>query len=170
MNGDTVAYRLVGYRVLAFAVFGPMACVAVLLVVSLPSNTDPRLDAFIAFWLGVLAWNFYWFFFRVAYEVAVIDASRVRWRTIAASGEAPLARIKGIDAPFGSFAAGFRRISVDGQRSPLLIGVSGVGEVIAMIAAARPDIPVKTSWLDRTYERFAIRTVRWRRVRGGGGS
>jgi hypothetical protein len=167
MTGSTVTYRLVGYRVLAFAVFGPMACVAVLLVLSLPGTTDPRLAAFIAFWLGVLAWNFYWFFFRVAYEVGVTDASTLRWRTIAASSEAPLIRIKSINAPFRSLAAGFRRISIDGQRSPLLIGVSGVGEVIAMIATARPDIPIQTGWLDRTYERFAIKTVRWRRVGGG---
>jgi hypothetical protein len=171
MTGGTVVYRIAGYRLTSFVVFGLMACVAavLVLVLSLSAHTDPQLAGFIVFWLAGFAWNCYWFFFRVAYEIGVVDESTLRWRTIATSHEAPLVRITSINTPFGPFGTGLRRISIESERSPLLPAWRGVGDVIAMITAFRPDVPIKTRWLDRTYQRFAIGNVRWRRVDGGGG-
>jgi hypothetical protein len=163
LTGGNVVYRLAGYRLAMFVVFGLMACVAVALVLALWVHTDPQLAGFIVFWLAALAWNVYWLFFRVAYEVGV-DGSTLRWRTIATSYEAPLVRITSIDTPFGPFGTGLRRIGIAGERSPLLPAWRGFGDVIAMITAVRADVPIKTRWLDRTYERFAIGNVRWFRV------
>lgn len=172
MTGSSVTYRLAGYRLTMFVVFGVMACIAVVLLLglSLSAHIDPQLGGFIVFWLAGLAWNVYWFFFRVAYEIGVVDESTLRWRTIATSYEVPLARITIIDTPFGPFSTGLRRIAIEGERSPLLPAWRGIGDVIAMITALRPDVPIKTRWLDRTYERFAIGNVRWIRGGGGGGS
>ena len=167
MTGADATFRMVRFRPLIIAFFVLMSCVAVLLLLSLRGNTDPLLAVFIALWVGALAWTAYWFLFRVAYEVAVVDGSTLRWHTMMTSHEAPLARIKGVDTPFGPFGTGLRRIRLDGQRSPLLIGLPGVGEIFAMILANRPDVPINTSWYDRTYERFAIHNVHWVRVGGG---
>jgi len=167
---EIVIYRMVGYRLLIFTTFGVTACVGVLLVRSLSANTEPQLAVFIAFWLMALVWNAYWAFFRIAREVAVVNHSTLRWRTIAMSYEAPLASVKEISTPFRPFGTGFRRIKLDGQRSPLLMNLAGVGEIIAMISSLRPEVAIKTGRLDRPYERFAISNVRWRRLGGGGGS
>lgn len=169
MHSRTI-YRIVGYRLMTFVVFGLMACVAVVLVLSLSVHTDPQLAAFIVFWLAGLGWSVYWFFFRVAYEIGVVDGSMLRWRTVVTSYEVPAARITSIDTPFGRFGTGLRRINIEGERSPLVPAWRGVGDVIAMITAIRPDVPIKSGWLDRTYERFAIGNVRWSRVDLGGRS
>ena len=166
MTGGDATFRMVRFRLLIIAFLVLMSCIAVLLLVSLRGNTDALLAVFIALWVGALAWTAYWFLFRVAYEVAVVDGSTLSWHTMMTSHEAPLARIKGVDTPFGPFSTGLRRIRLDGQRSPLLMGLPGVGEIFAVILAFRPDVPINTSWYDRTYERFAIHNVYWVRVGG----
>ncbi len=167
MTGGDATFRMVRFRPLMIAFFVLMSCVAVLLLLSLRGNTDALLAVFIALWVGALAWTAYWFLFRVAYEVAVVDGSTLRWHTMMTSHEAPLVRIKGVDTPFGPFGTGLRRIRLDSQRSPLLMGLPGVGEIFGTILAYRPDVPINTSWYDRTYERFAIHNVHWVRVGGG---
>jgi len=167
MTGADATFRMVRFRPLIIAFFVVMSCIAVLLLLSLRGNKDLLLTVFIALWVGALVWTAYWFLFRVAYEVAVVDGSTLRWHTMMTSHEAPLGRIKAVDTPFGPFGTGLRRIRLEGQRSPLLMGLPGVGEIFAMILANRPDVPINTSWYDRAYERFAIRNVRWVRVGGG---
>jgi len=161
MTGADATFRMVRFRPLIVAFFVLMSCIAVLLLLSLRVNTDPPLAVFVALWVGALAWMAYWFLFRVAYEIGVVDGSTLRWHTVMTTHEASLTRIQGVDTPFGPFGTGLRRIRLEGQRSPLLMGLPGVGEIFAMILAIRPDVPINTSWYDRTYERFAIRNVHW---------
>ena len=152
------------FRLLVSTFLVLMSGIAVLLAMSLSDRTDPLLVTFIGLWIVGLAWTAYWVLFRLAYEVGVIDGSTLHWRTIVTSHDAPLARIRGVDTPFGAFGTGLRRIRLDGQRSPLLPDLPGVGEIFAMILASRPDVPINTSWYDRTYERYAIHNVHWVRV------
>ncbi len=160
---------MVMFRPLVITFFVLMSCIAVLLVLSQRGSTDPLLATFIALWVGGVAWTAYWFLFRVAYEVGVVGGSTLRWRTILTSHQASLATIQRVDTPFGPFGTGLRRIRLEGQRSPLLMGLPGVGEIFGMILANRPDVPINTNWYDRTYERFAIHNVHWVRVGAGGG-
>jgi hypothetical protein len=167
---NSVTYRLVMFRPVAITVLVGLGVIAIALIHNLFSFTDPLLVVFVVLWLGAFAWNAYWFLFRVAYEIGVRDGSTLHWRTLTSRHEAPLARITGIVPPFGRFGNTLRKIAVEGGPSPLVMPAPGVSEVIAMIVAFRPDATVKSSWLDRTAERFALRTVRWKSVGGGGGN
>ena len=87
MTGGDATFRMVRFRLLIIAFLVLMSCIAVLLLVSLRGNTDALLAVFIALWVGALAWTAYWFLFRVAYEVAVVDGSTLSWHTMMTSHE-----------------------------------------------------------------------------------
>lgn len=163
---ESVTYRLVMFRPVAITVLVGLGLIAAALIHNLFSITDPFLVVFIVLWIAAFAWNFYWFVFRIAYEISVVEGSTLRWRTLASRYEAPLARITAVVSPFGRFGNTLRRIAVKDGPSPLLMPAPGVSEVIGMIVALRPDVTVKSSWLDRTAERFALRSVYWKKVSG----
>jgi len=167
---NSVTYRLVMFRPVAITVFSVLSLVAVALIREVFSSHDPILVVFIVLWLAALVWNGYWFLFRIAYEIGVIDGSTLRWRTMLATHEALLTRVKGVKTPFGPFGAGRRMIIVEGATSPMLLASRGFDEVAAMIARHRPDLSISTSWYDRAAVRFSNTGIQWRRLGGGAGS
>ena len=156
------------FRPIAITVFSVLSLVAIALIRELVSSHDPILVVFMVLWLAALVWNGYWFLFRIAFEICVVDGSTLRWRTMTSSYEARLDRMTGVMSPWGRFGNTLRRIAVEGGPSPLLIPAPGISDVIAAVVAFRPEVPVKSSWLDRSAERFAGRSVYWRKVDGGG--
>jgi hypothetical protein len=167
---QNVTYRLVMFRPIVITVLSGLSVIAAFLVREVFSTQDLRLVAFILFWLGALAWNAYWFLHRTAFEIGIRDSSTLAWRTITARREAPLTRVRGLTTPFRLFGAGLRRVDVDGALSPVLVASPGFDQVAAMIAQARPDIAMSTSWYDRVAARFSRRAMQWRKLGGGGGS
>jgi hypothetical protein len=93
-----------------------------------------------------------------------VHGSTLRWRSITRTREVPLARVTGVQTPYPPFGFGLKRIAVDGVRSPLIVANQGYRDVIAMIVQFRPDLVVPNTGYDRFNERFAKRSVRWRRV------
>lgn len=162
-----MTYRLVMFRPVAITVFALLCLVAAALIRELFSSHDPILVVFIVLWLAALVWNGYWFLFRIAYEVGVVNGSTLRWRTVLSTHEVPIARVTAVNTPFGPFGAGRRRIVVEGATSPMLLASAGFDEVAAMVARHRPDLSISTSWYDRAAVRFSNAGVRWRRVGGG---
>lgn len=161
---ESITYRFVYYRPVTFAVFIPLGIAGVAMLVNLVAGGTGPPAAFVVFWVAAYGWNAYWWLFRIAYEVGVVHGSTLRWRSIATTREVPLARVKGIQTPYPPFGVGLKRISVDGDHSPLIIANQGYQDVVAMIVQFRPDLLVPTTSYDRFYERFAKRSVRWRRL------
>lgn len=160
----SITYRFVHYRLLNFAVFIPLGIAGVAMLVNLVVGGTGPPAAFVILWLAAYGWNAYWWLFRIAYEVGVVDGSILRWRSITSSRQVPLPRVTGIRTPLPPFGFGLKRIVVDGDRSPLIIANQGYLDVVEMIAQARPDLVITKKWYDRFFERFAQRSVRWRRV------
>ena len=163
-TSDSITYRFVHYRLLTFAVFIPLGIAAVAMLVNLVAGGTGPPAAFVVLWVAAYGWNVYWWLFRITYEVGVVRGSTLRWRSITTTREVPLARVKGIETPYPPFGFGLKRIVVDGDRSPLIVANRGYRDVIAMIVQFRSDLEVPNTWYDRFYERFAKRSVRWRRV------
>lgn len=161
---DSITYRYVNYRLLTFAVFVPLGIAGVAMLVNLVAGGTGPPAGFVVLWLAAYAWNAYWWLFRIAYEVGVMDASTLRWRSITSSHEIPLAQVTGIRTPFPPFGFGLKRIIVGGDRSPLIVANQGYRDVVAMIVHFRPDLVIPNIWYERFFERFAQRSVRWRRV------
>jgi hypothetical protein len=159
-----ITYRFVHYRLLIFAIFVPLGIAGVAMVVNLVAGGTGPSAAFVVLWAAAYGWNAYWWLFRIAYEVGVVDGSTLRWRSIARTRVAPLARVEGIETPYPPFGFGLKRIVVDGDRSPLIVANQGYRDVVAMIVQFRPDLEVSNTSYDQFYERFAKRSVRWRRV------
>jgi hypothetical protein len=163
-TADSITYRFVHYRLLTFAVFIPLGIAGVAMLVNLVAGGTGPPAAFVLLWMAAYTWNVYWWLFRIAYEVGVVDSSILRWRSITSSHEVLLARVTGIRTPFPPFGFGLKRIIVDGDRSPLIVANQGYREVVAMIKHARPELVIPNTWYDRFFERMAHRSVRWRRV------
>jgi hypothetical protein len=161
---NSVTYRFVHYRLLTFAVFIPLGIAGVAMLVSLVAGGTGPPAPFVLLWITAYGWNVYWWLFRIAYEVGVDDGSILRWRSITSSHDVPLARVTGIRTPFPPFGFGLKRIIVDGDRSPLIVANQGYRDVVAMIAQFRPDLVIPHAWYDRFFERFAQRSVSWRRA------
>ena len=161
---DSITYRFVHYRLLTLAVFIPLGIAGVAMLVNLIAGGTGPPVAFVVLWFAAYGWNVYWWLFRIANEVGVVHGSTLRWRSITRTREVPLARVEGIQTPYPPFGFGLKRIVVDGDRSPLIIANQGYRDVVAMIVQFRPDLVVPNTWYDRFYERFAKRSVRWRRV------
>jgi hypothetical protein len=164
MTSEPITYRLIRYRPLVFILFPVLGLVGVALVVNLLSGgVGPGLG-FVVFWLAAYAWNAYWFLFRIASEVAVVDRTTLRWRSVMKWREIQLSKVKGIETPFPPFGVGLKRIVVEGDRSPLIMASPGFRDVVAMVLELRPDLVMKDRWYDLLFERFARRSVRWRKV------
>lgn len=161
---DSITYRFVGYRLLTFVVFVPLGIAGIAMLVNLVAGGTGPPAAFVAFWLAAYGWNVYWWLFRIAYEVGVVQGSNLRWRGITTTRDVPLVRVNAIRTPFPPFGVGLKMIVIDGDRSPLMIATRGYSEVVAMIVQFRPDIVVPNTWYDRTFRRFSKGAVRWRRV------
>lgn len=137
---------------------------AIAIVHELLSTGDPILAAFLILWLAALAWNGYWFLFRVTYEIGVAEGTTLRWRTVATAHEAPLASVRNVRSPYGPFSGGLLRINIDGHLSPLLMTSPGFEGVVEMIGGLRPDLSIRTSWLDRAVGRSGIPGVAWQKI------
>jgi hypothetical protein len=161
---DPITYRFVQYRLLIFAVFVPLGIAGVAILVNLLEGGTGPPAVFVLLWRAAYLWNLYWGLFRIAFEVCVVQGSTLRWRSIARTREVPLARIERIETPYPPFGFGLKRIVVDGDRSPLIMANQGYRDVVAMIVQFRPDLVVTNTGYDRFFERFANRSVRWRRV------
>jgi hypothetical protein len=154
---------MVMYRPLVFTFVVVLGLAGVALVLNLLGGGEGPGVVFVVLWLAIYAWIAYWYLVRVSYEVGVVNGSILRWRSITSSHEIPLARIKGIETPL-LLGYGLKRITVDGDRSPLIVANQGYRDVVAMIVQFRPDLVVRITWSDRFFERFAQRSARWRRV------
>jgi hypothetical protein len=161
---DPITYRFVQYRFLTFAVFVPLGIAGVAILVNLVEGGTGPPAVFVLLWVAAYLWNLYWWLFRIAFEVGVVRGSTLRWRSIARTREVPLARIERIETPYPPFGFGSKRIVVDGDRSPLIVANQGYRDVVAMIVQFRPDLMVPNTRFDRFNERYAQRSVRWRRV------
>jgi hypothetical protein len=163
-TADSTTYRFVHYRLLTFAVFIPLGIAGIAMLVNLVTGGTGPPAAFVLLWVAAYGWNVYWWLFRIAYEVGVADGSILRWRSITSSHAVPLARVTSIRTPLPPFGFGLKRIIVDGERSPIIIANLGYRDVVAMVMQARPGLVIPNTWYDRFFERFAQRSVRWRRV------
>jgi hypothetical protein len=84
-----VVYRPVrGARWLVAAISAGLT-VAAVGIVSLTARGEGPPAAFVALWLAALAWNAYWWLFRVCIEVRV-EGPSVGWATPVRRGTAPL--------------------------------------------------------------------------------
>ena len=164
-------YRLSRFRPIAIGAIGVQCLVAIAIVRELLSTRDPILVVFILLWLGALAWNGYWFLFRMAYEIGITEGGQLHWRTVLSAHEVPLGHIENVKSPFGWFSRGLLRINVRDHTSPLLMTAPGFTQVAEALVRARPDLSITTGGLDLAVGRSGIPGVRWQvRLGGGGGS
>jgi len=149
---------------LTFAVFIPLGIAGVAMLVNLVAGGTGPPAAFVLLWMAAYTWNVYWWLFRIAYEVGVVDGSILRWSSITSSHEVLLARVSGITTPFPPFGFGLKRIIVDGDRSPNLMVSLGYKDVVAMIEQFRPGLVIETAWYDRFAERYNVGSPHWHRI------
>src|SRR5437879_12321703 len=99
-------YRLSRFRPIAIGAMGVLCLVAIAIVRELLSTRDPILVVFILLLLGALAWNGYWFLFRLAYEMRITVGGQLHWRTVWTAHEVALGHLENVKSPHGWFSAG----------------------------------------------------------------
>ena len=139
-------YRLSRFRPIAIGAMGVLCLVAIAIVRELLSTRDPILVVFILLWLGALAWNGYWFLFRMAYEIGITEGGQLHWRTVLSAHEVPLGHIENVKSPFGWFSRGQLRINVRDHTSPVLMTAPGFTQVAEALVRAKPDLSITTGW------------------------
>ena len=161
----SIGYRLVVYRPTVVIVFAGLGLLAIGLALNFLSGGPGPGPGFLVLWLAIGVWCGYWFLFRVAYEVGVVDGSIVRWRSIAARHEVSLAKVRGIRSWLPPLGTGVKRIAVDGDRSPLIMVSAGFSDVVSMLTQFRPDLVVQIGRYDALAESAAFpRSWGWRRL------
>jgi hypothetical protein len=161
---DPITYRLVGFRPLMLIVFVGLGLVGVALVLNLLAGNEGPPAAFVFLWLAAFGWNAYWLLVRTAYEIGIVDGSILRWRTFTRCHEVPLTRVTALRTLIPPFGAGFRRIIIEGDHSPLIMVSLGYRDVVAMVVSFRPGLVIQTAWYDRLAERFNVGSPHWRRI------
>jgi hypothetical protein len=164
MAPGPITYRMVMFRPLVFVYVVVLGLAGVALVLNLLGHGEGPGVVFVVLWLAIYLWISYWYLFRISYEVGVVDGSILRWRTITSSHEVPLMRVKEIRPPRPPLGVGLKEILIDGDRSPLIVANQGYRDVVGMIVQFRPDLVIRDTWYDRLFERYAQRSVRWRRL------
>lgn len=97
---------------------------------------------FLVFWLGALAWNVYWWLFRVCVEVRVEDRT-VSWAAVLRRGNAPMTDVRRLRR--ARMSRQMAVIELQGRR-PLLVPVRyGFSELQNAIAAGAPQADIEPS-------------------------
>jgi hypothetical protein len=90
---------------------------------------------FLVFWLGALAWNAYWWLFRICSEVAV-DDSTLSWSAALQRGSAPMSDVRRLRKSRASRQMAV--IELQGRR-PLIVPVRyGFSDLQNAISAGAP--------------------------------
>jgi hypothetical protein len=164
LSADPITYRLVGFRPLMLIVFLGLGLVGVALVLNLLASGNGPPAAFVVLWLAAFGWNAYWLLIRTAYEIGIVDGSMLRWCTFTGCHEVPLTSVTALRTPIPPFDTGFRRMIIEGDRSPIIMVSSGFRDVVSMVVQFRPGLAIETAWYDRLAERLNVGSPYWRRT------
>jgi hypothetical protein len=157
---EEVAFRLVGWRPLTILLFTFLGLACVLeLTTSILGNGPPPLFTLLC--VATYAWNAYWFLYRSAYEIALVDGRHLRWRTLLSRGECRTDEFQGLTNLF--LAPGVKSLRVQGQRSPMVWVAAGLPDLAAALAGAAPGARIQVGRADRIRPAFSG-TIRWRSI------
>ena len=130
-----------------FPVFGVFA---VLLIVQTAAGNAPVW--FTVLWVGVLAWNAYWFLYRLGDEI-VVEGGFVSWHAPLATRRVPLAHLTGNR----TWWTNMQSITVADERSLLVFtNLRGWNDFLATLAAADPGTQFAPSRGEKMLGAFAI--------------
>lgn len=82
------------------AMFAGFGLVSIGLILNLVFGDSGPSAVFVVLWLAALAWNAYWFLWRVAVKLSVADGV-VEWETVLRRGSFPVSAITSIGPVFG---------------------------------------------------------------------
>ncbi len=135
-----------------FVTFGVFAVAAIVLVgTTVQGGPDAPPAGFVVLWLGVLAWNAYWWLFRIVSELR-LDGDYLWWSTPLRSGHIPLRDL--VEIRPQRFATNVEVFKIRGAPSVVVLATKGLQEFTAEIAARRPDLPIRFGWQARLAERM----------------
>lgn len=149
---------LVKWLIVALFVIFAVAGLA-LVAATLGEGAEGPPLAFTVLWLAALAWNAYWWLFRIATAFR-LDGDALHWEAPLRSGAIPLSGL-GAVRPM-SFASNVAVFEHTTGRPVLIIVKKGLGAFLDELSAARPDLPVRLGWQGRLAERMPGWS-RWRR-------
>ena len=140
------------FRVLVAVVFGAMALIgAPPLVWSLATHSGPPAWFALA-WLGILAWNIYWWVFGLVVSMRVVGES-LEWRGFVRTGSLRVGDIVRLRP--GGLGSGIEVVEVaDGTRLSVWVR-RGFSEFCDALRELRPEIEVRVGWQGRLAERLA---------------
>ncbi|MGR2751923.1 hypothetical protein [Agromyces arachidis] len=101
--------------------------------------------AFVVAWWAILAWNVYWFIFRVAYRLE-LRGETLHWRAPLARGELPARSITAVSVPKGQ--SPMVTIRSAGRRSVPVFGHRSLSSVLQPLHAINPVVPATTDRRD----------------------
>ena len=126
------------YRARVLGTFGVATAVAVGLIVAAGASHVPVW--FCAVWAAAVAWNGYWFLFRVAYDLS-FDGTTVLWRAPLRSGALSLQEVTGLRP--SRFGPNVELLASREGRPVVVLARPGFRPFAEALAAARPDLGAK---------------------------
>jgi hypothetical protein len=118
--------------------FVGFAAFAALLIGTSVKGDGPPL-VFTVFWLFALAWNAYWWLFRVANDID-LEGDSLTWSAALRTRSVPLTDL--IQVRPARFSSSAMVIEVSGQRPILTLASNGVQAFASELRRRRPDLPV----------------------------
>jgi hypothetical protein len=134
------------------AIFGMFGIVAIVLIIgTLAGGDNAPPAAFTVLWLCALAWNGYWWLFRIATELR-IDGLELSWSSPLRSGRVSFGQL--IEIRPMRFASNVEIFKVQGGQSIIVMATKGLRAFTDEISRRRPDLPVRLGWHARLAERL----------------
>lgn len=125
-------------------VFGPIISVSIIRREGWPGAL------FMAAWFGALAWNVYWWMFRVAYRLE-LEGDELRWRAPLARGRLSVSSITGV-SPFMGVGNQMLSIQAAGLRSVQVFAYGDLSSFLARMSPMNPAVPAHIAGFAGVYD------------------
>lgn len=127
-------------------VASPFAAAAII------SKEGPSALVLLAAWIAALAWNAYWWLFRIAYRLE-LRGETLHWRAPLAGGSIPVGSITGV-GPFLGLSNQAPTIRAMGHRSVPLFAYGDLSSFLARLHVANAAVPDRVRGLGGVYDRM----------------
>jgi len=135
-------------------IFGFFGVVAITMAGSLSTADGPPL-AFFAFWLFMVAWNGYWFLWRMATDLW-LDGNTLHWKAPFRSGSVDVAAIEEVRPR--RMAGNVEMIRLREGRPIMTMATRGIEELNAEIVRLHPGLPMRVGRSVRLTNVFQARS------------
>ena len=131
--------------------FGALGLAAVALIVLAATGDGSISLPFVLLGIVAIAWNAYWWLFRVAFSLTLRDGA-VEWETPLRRGRIPTDDLTSLGPT--ALVPSLLLLKHTGGPSLLVVQGKGFGEFAAVLRQARPDLDVRAGSLGRMADRM----------------